>query len=139
MEQNPNANQNSKAAAQNKPNSEVVIKTQAIEDDDNKDEEGDEVEELAENLMDKTKKISKNDFILVRVIGRGSFGKVFMVRKKDKPSSIYALKVLAKNVLQKRNLMIKTQGKLLTLYDLAERDILEKIESPFIVKLHYAF
>lgn len=115
MEHNPNANQNSKAAAQNKPNSEVVIKTQAIEDDDNKDEEGDEVEELAENLMDKTKKISKNDFILVRVIGRGSFGKVFMVRKKDKPSSIYALKVLAKNVLQKRNLMIKTQGKLLRL------------------------
>lgn len=92
---------------------EIKIKTQAIEDDDNnKEEEGDEVEELAENLMDKTKKISKNDFNFVKVIGRGSFGKVYMVRKKDKPTSIYALKVLAKNVLQKRNLMIKTQGKL---------------------------
>jgi len=28
---------------------------------------------------------------------------------------------------------------LLTIYNSAERDILEKINSPFIVKLHYAF
>ena len=28
---------------------------------------------------------------------------------------------------------------LLTVYNSAERDILEKINSPFIVKLHYAF
>jgi len=64
------------------------------------------------------------------VIGRGSFGKVYLVKKKDKQDQPLALKVLSKDVVSKRNLMIKTQ---------AERDILEKINSPFIVKLHYAF
>jgi serine/threonine protein kinase len=67
---------------------------------------------------------------MIKVIGRGSFGKVFLVKKRDKPDWPLALKVLNKDVVSKRNLMIKTQ---------AERDILEKINSPFIVKLHYAF
>jgi len=33
------------------------------------------------------------------------------VKKKDKPDQPLALKVLAKDVVSKRNLMIKTQGK----------------------------
>ena len=88
-----------------------------------------------------SKKISKNDFIFLKVIGRGSFGKVYLVKKKDRPDVPLALKVLAKDVVYKRNLMIKTQGKFVksNLDHLAERDILEKINSPFIVKLHYAF
>ena len=64
------------------------------------------------------------------MIGRGSFGKVYLVKKKDRLDAPLALKVLQKDVVAKRNLLIKTQ---------AERDILEKITSPFIVKLHYAF
>lgn len=84
---------------------------------------------MAENLLS-TKKISKNDFIFLKVVGRGSFGKVYLVKKTDRPDFPLAMKVLVKDVVSKRNLMIKTQ---------AERDILEKINSPFIVKLHYAF
>lgn len=34
-----------------------------------------------ENLLRPNKKISLNDFELVKVIGRGSFGKVYMVRR----------------------------------------------------------
>ena len=71
------------------------------------EETGDEV---AENLLS-TKKISKNDFVFMKVVGRGSFGKVYLVKKKDKPDQPLALKVLAKDVVSKRNLMIKTQGK----------------------------
>ena len=44
--------------------------------------------------MNSTKKISKNDFIFVKVVGRGSFGKVYLVKKKDKPEIPLALKVL---------------------------------------------
>jgi serine/threonine protein kinase len=87
-------------------------------------------------------KISKNDFIFCKVVGRGSFGKVYLVKKKDKPEIPLALKVLSKDVVAKRNLLIKTQGILIyNVYKscVAERDILEKIDSPFIVKLHYAF
>ena len=73
-------------------------------------DEGETGDEVAENLLS-TKKISKNDFIFLKVVGRGSFGKVYLVKKKDKPDQPLALKVLAKDVVSKRNLMIKTQGK----------------------------
>lgn len=82
-----------------------------------------------ENLLRPNKKISLNDFELMTVIGRGSFGKVYLVKKAG-TENYFALKKLRKDVVAQRNLFIKTQ---------AERDILEKIDSPFIVKLHYAF
>lgn len=73
---------------------------------------GDDDEEgAAENMLNPTKKISKSDFQLVKVIGRGSFGKVYLVKKKDNPQVPLALKVLNKDIVSKRNLMIKTQGK----------------------------
>ena len=50
------------------------------------------------------------DFELVKVIGRGSFGKVYLV-KKNGTESYYAMKKLRKDVVAKRNLFIKTQGK----------------------------
>lgn len=63
-----------------------------------------------ENLLEKGKKISLEDFQMIKVIGRGSFGKVYLVRHKEhmKP---YALKILKKDQLIKKNLLIKTQGK----------------------------
>ena len=44
------------------------------------------------------------------VVGRGSFGKVYLVKNKEtgKP---YAMKILKKDQLVKKNLLIKTQGK----------------------------
>lgn len=62
------------------------------------------------NLLVPGKKISLDDFKLLKVIGRGSFGKVYLVRKKDdgKP---YAMKILRKDQLIKKNLLVKTQGK----------------------------
>lgn len=60
--------------------------------------------------MNPNKKISKNDFVFCKVIGRGSFGKVYLVKKKDRMELPLALKVLSKDVVSKRNLLIKTQG-----------------------------
>lgn len=42
-------------------------------------------------------KVGLADFELLRVIGKGSFGKVFQVTKKD-TGKVYALKVLQKKV-----------------------------------------
>jgi hypothetical protein len=39
--------------------------------------------EEAENILQPASKISKEDFKFIKVIGRGTFGKVFMVKKKD--------------------------------------------------------
>ena len=62
------------------------------------------------NLLRPQNKISIDDFELVKVIGRGSFGKVYLV-KRNGTSSFYAMKKLRKDVVAKRNLFIKTQGK----------------------------
>jgi len=63
------------------------------------------------------------------VVGKGSFGKVMQVRKKD-DDKIYAMKVLRKEAIVARKQVAHT---------MAERNILKKIHHPFIVSLHYAF
>merc|ERR1712137_790608 len=75
------------------------------------------------------KKVSKDDFELLKVIGKGSFGKVMQVKKKD-DGQIYAMKVLRKEAIVARKQVDHTR---------AEKAILQKIEHPFIVKLNYAF
>ena len=59
------------------------------------------------DMLDPTKKISKDDFQNIKIIGKGSFGVVYMVKKKDN-NKIYAMKVLKKDLVAKRNLIMKT-------------------------------
>ena len=63
--------------------------------------------ETAENLLSPTVKVSKDDFKIVKVIGRGTFGKVFLVKKKDTQMA-YAMKVLKKSQVGHKNLRLKT-------------------------------
>jgi serine/threonine protein kinase len=58
---------------------------------------------LAENILSPASKISKDDFKVIKVIGRGTFGKVFLVKKKDN-DKIYAMKVLKKEQIAAKNL-----------------------------------
>jgi len=102
--------------------------------DGSNDEPTSDTEEIIE-ISDITKagfeKASPTQFELLRVLGQGSFGKVFLVRKnsgKDS-GSLYAMKVLKKASLKIRD-RIRTK---------MERNILADVEHPFIVKLHYAF
>ena len=77
-------------------------------------------------------KATMDDFELVKVLGRGSFGKVIAARKRhgvDK-GVIYAIKILNKKVIEEREQIEHTQ---------AEREILESIDHPFLVGLKYAF
>ena len=76
-----------------------------------------------------TKEISPEDFKILKVVGRGSFAKVYMVRKKDN-GKVYAMKCIHKDLVIRTNQIENTK---------AERDIMKKITHPFIVKLHYAF
>jgi len=75
------------------------------------------------------KKVTKDDFELLNVIGKGSFGKVMQVKKKDS-GQIFAMKVLRKEAIIARKQVAHTR---------AEKSILQKIQHPFIVRLHYAF
>jgi len=75
------------------------------------------------------KKIGMEDFDKVSVIGKGSFGKVYLVRKKD-DKGVYALKVLNKKSIVERDEVEHTRS---------ERDILTQISFPFLIKLHWTF
>ena len=70
-----------------------------------------------------------DDFDKVSVIGKGSFGKVYLVRKKD-DKAVYALKVLNKSNIVERDEVEHTRS---------ERDILTQISFPFLMKLHWTF
>jgi protein-serine/threonine kinase len=65
----------------------------------------------------------------LKVIGKGSYGKVLLVQKNEN-KEIYAMKVLKKKAMIKRNQVNHIKS---------ERRIMELIDHPFIVKLRYAF
>jgi serum/glucocorticoid-regulated kinase 2 len=69
------------------------------------------------------------DFDLLKVVGKGSFGKVMQVMKKD-TGRIYALKTLRKAHIISRSEVTHT---------LAERSVLAQINNPFIVPLKFSF
>lgn len=97
---------------------------------DGTDSEGEDFEEEESTIFSKTKQIvTKDDFELLTVIGKGSFGKVMQVRKKD-DGKIYAMKVLRKDTIIARKQVTHTKS---------EKNILMKIQHPFIVNLNYAF
>lgn len=87
--------------------------------------------ELKEVTKEGHDKADPGQFELLKVLGQGSFGKVFLVRKvvgKDS-GTLYAMKVLKKATLKVRDRM-RTK---------TERNILVDVQHPFIVRLHYAF
>ncbi|KAK4941635.1 Serine/threonine-protein kinase [Elasticomyces elasticus] len=78
------------------------------------------------------KHFGPNDFHILKLIGKGTFGQVYQVRKKD-TQRIYAMKVLSKKVIIQKKEIQHTIG---------ERNILVRTattESPFIVGLKFSF
>ena len=73
--------------------------------------------------------VSKNDFETYSLLGEGSYGRVILVKKKDSQKQ-YAMKILKKKEIERRNQVSHT---------MTERRILEALDSPFIVKMDYAF
>lgn len=87
--------------------------------------------ELTSMAAEGLEKADPTCFELLKVLGQGSFGKVFLVRKttgQDKGTK-YAMKVLKKATLKVRD-RVRTK---------MERNILVDVNHPFIVQLHYAF
>ncbi|KZV51922.1 hypothetical protein F511_09186 [Dorcoceras hygrometricum] len=78
---------------------------------------------------DSLKTIGLDDFEILKVVGQGAFGKVYQVQKTGS-SEIFAMKVVRKDKIVEKNHAE---------YMKAERDIMTKIDHPFIVQLKYSF
>ncbi|KAM8788019.1 ribosomal protein S6 kinase alpha-2 isoform 2-T2 [Rhynchonycteris naso] len=87
--------------------------------------------DISHHVKEGFEKADPSQFELLKVLGQGSYGKVFLVRKVKGPDAgqLYAMKVLKKATLKVRD---RVRSKM-------ERDILAEVNHPFIVKLHYAF
>ncbi|KAL2003775.1 hypothetical protein VTN02DRAFT_2269 [Thermoascus thermophilus] len=80
-------------------------------------------------VENKQRSMKLEDFELLKVVGKGSFGKVMQVMKKD-TGRIYALKTIRKAHIISRSEVAHT---------LAERSVLAQINNPFIVPLKFSF
>jgi len=82
-----------------------------------------------EDVKKENEGVGIDDFEVLKLVGQGAFGKVYQVRKKG-TSEIYAMKVMRKDKVVEKNHAE---------YMKAERDILTKVDHPFVVQLRYSF
>ena len=75
------------------------------------------------------KKLCYDDFEPLKLLGTGSFGRVLLVRKKNN-NKLYAMKILLKSYLKQKHQQEHTK---------TERDLMVKINSPFVMNVKYAF
>ena len=120
-------------------------KTRVQEYEDDGDEDGMDIKSLsvveAEFLYDRVedtiaqlpdqpaKTISLESFHIIKVIGKGSYGKVFLVREKA-TGVLFAMKVLKKDYIIKKNQVEHTK---------TERSVLGNVHHPYIVGMAKAF
>ncbi|TWW70739.1 Serine/threonine-protein kinase greatwall [Takifugu flavidus] len=81
-----------------------------------------------DKAADTPKPPSIDDFIVLKPISRGAFGKVYLARKKCN-ARLYAIKVMKKADVVDKNMMGQMK---------AERDALALSKSPFVVHLFYS-
>lgn len=82
-------------------------------------------------MMDNMQQLTLDNFNMLSVIGKGSYAKVVLVKKKgDETDKVYAMKILKKKYIEKR----KQENHVMT-----ERNILVGMDHPFIVKLYHSF
>ncbi|KAM7065063.1 ribosomal protein S6 kinase alpha-3 isoform 1-T1 [Acridotheres tristis] len=114
-------------------NGQQIVDEPMGEDDINQQTEEGSIKEIAitHHVKEGHEKADPSQFELLKVLGQGSFGKVFLVKKISGSDArqLYAMKVLKKATLKVRD-RVRTK---------MERDILVEVNHPFIVKLHYAF
>lgn len=70
-----------------------------------------------------------NQFTFIKVIGKGTFGKVILAKNKD-DGELYALKCVKKDYIVKTKNVENIKN---------EKALLEKINNPYIIKLHFTF
>ena len=80
-------------------------------------------------LISRPREIGPEDFKILRLVGKGDVGRVYLVARKT-TGKLYAMKILSKEEMIKRNKVRRA---------MTEREILVTAHHPFIVPLYYCF
>eukprot|EP01136_Pigoraptor_vietnamica_P011344 Opistho-1_new@50113 len=75
------------------------------------------------------KKLSLTDFEILKVLGKGTFGKVVLARLKE-TGEVFAIKILKKEVIMAKDEVQHT---------MTENRVLQKTRHPFLTELKYSF
>ncbi|KAG0174463.1 serine/threonine protein kinase, AGC [Apophysomyces sp. BC1015] len=81
------------------------------------------------SVQKQSAEVGPDNFSKIRLLGRGDVGKVYLVKEKE-TAQLYALKVLSKKEMIKRNKIKRA---------LSEQSILATANHPFIVPLYHSF
>ncbi|XP_052005459.1 serine/threonine-protein kinase 32B-like [Xyrauchen texanus] len=80
-------------------------------------------------VFDEDEEVSFDHFQILRAIGKGSFGKVCIVQKKDS-QQLYAMKYMNKQTCIERNIITNV---------MRELQLMQRLQHPFLVNLWYSF
>lgn len=81
-------------------------------------------------LIQRDQQMQLEDFVIGPTLGTGSYGRVRQVRFKHRPKEVYALKMLKKYEILKRNQLEHLKN---------EKEILTSIDNHFVIKLKATF
>ncbi|KAG8537192.1 hypothetical protein GDO81_024931 [Engystomops pustulosus] len=108
---------------------EIAMDEEGLGDDEKRLRRSQHARKETEFLRLKRTRLGLDDFESLKVIGRGAFGEVRLVQKKD-TGHIYAMKILRKaDMLEKEQVA----------HIRAERDILVEADGAWVVKMFYSF
>ncbi|KAJ8370196.1 hypothetical protein SKAU_G00102240 [Synaphobranchus kaupii] len=108
---------------------EKVMDQEGLADEEKRMRRSQHAQKETEFLRLKRTRLGLDDFESLKVIGRGAFGEVRLVQKKD-TGHVYAMKILRKaDMLEKEQVG----------HIRAERDILVEADSLWVVKMFYSF
>ncbi|PIN88698.1 Serine/threonine-protein kinase 38-like [Aquarana catesbeiana] len=108
---------------------EIAMEEEGLGDDEKRLRRSQHARKETEFLRLKRTRLGLDDFESLKVIGRGAFGEVRLVQKKD-TGHIYAMKILRKaDMLEKEQVA----------HIRAERDVLVEADGAWVVKMFYSF
>ena len=74
-----------------------------------------------------TQEVGLENFALLSVIGKGSYAKVLLVRKKGEDGRLYALKILKKKYIEKKKYVVRESCP----SPLGENELIDEVGDPF--------
>ena len=105
------------------------MREEGLSEDQKMEKRQQHAQKETEFLRLKRSRLGVEDFEALKVIGRGAFGEVRLVQKKD-TGHVYAMKILRKADMLEREQVAHVR---------AERDILVEADHQWVVKMFYSF